>query len=139
PDLIGRACKRHGPRRAAVFMGSDLSYAELDRHADAVAAWMQAQGLPAGSHVGLMMPNVMAYLPILVGVLRAGMVLVNINPMYTASELHHQLEDAEVDAIFIFESFAATLAEVDPSVRPGKVVLVSVGDLLGLKGKVLDF
>src|SRR5690606_6967484 len=86
-----------------------------------------------------MMPNVMAYLPILVGVLRAGMVLVNINPMYTASELHHQLEDAEVDAIFIFESFAATLAEVDPSVRPGKVVLVSVGDLLGLKGKVLDF
>src|SRR5690606_39134615 len=86
-----------------------------------------------------MMPNVMAYLPILVGVLRAGMVLVNINPMYTASELRHQLEDAEVDALFIFESFAATLAKVDSPVRPGKVVLVSVGDLLGLKGMLLNF
>ncbi|NYT69082.1 AMP-binding protein [Pusillimonas noertemannii] len=139
PDLIGQACKKHGQRRAAVFMGSDLSYDQLDRHADAVAAWVQAQGLPAGSHVALMMPNVMAYLPIMVGVLRAGMVLVNINPMYTASELRHQLEDARVDMIFIFESFAATLGKVDQALRPGKVVLVSVGDLLGLKGMVLNF
>ncbi|TFL13955.1 long-chain fatty acid--CoA ligase [Pusillimonas caeni] len=139
PDLLGQACKKHGRRRAAVFMGSDLSYAELDRHADAVAAWVQAQGLPVGSHVALMMPNVMAYLPILVGVLRAGMVLVNVNPMYTAPELRHQLEDAEVDMIFIFESFAATLAKVDRPARPGKVVLVSVGDLLGVKGMVLNF
>jgi len=139
PDLIGQACKKHGRRRAAVFMGSDLSYDQLDRHADAVAAWVQAQGLPAGSHVALMMPNVMAYLPIMVGVLRAGMVLVNINPMYTASELRHQFEDARVDMIFIFESFAATLGKVDQALRPGKVVLVSVGDLLGLKGMVLNF
>ena len=93
PDLIGQACRKHGQRRAAVFMGSDMSYTQLDRHADAVAAWIQAQGLPAGSHVAVMMPNVMAYLPVLVGVLRAGMVLVNVNPMYTASELRHQLED----------------------------------------------
>lgn len=139
PDLIGRACKKHARRRAAVFMGSSLSYAQLDRHADAVAAWVQAQGLPAGSRVALMMPNVMAYLPILVGVLRAGMVLVNVNPMYTASELRHQLEDAEVDMIFIFESFAATLAAVERPVRPDKVVLVSVGDLMGVKGMVLNF
>ncbi len=139
PDLIGQACKKHGQRRAAVFMGSDLSYDQLDRHADAVAAWVQAQGLPAGSHVALMMPNVMAYLPTMVGVLRAGMVLVNINPMYTASELRHQLEDARVDMIFIFESFAATLDKVDQALRPGKVVLVSVGDLLGLKGMALNF
>ncbi|WP_397475927.1 AMP-binding protein [Pusillimonas sp.] len=139
PELIGRACKKHAQRRVATFMGSDMSFAQLDRHADTVAAWVQAQGLPAGSHVALMMPNVMAYLPILVGVLRAGMVLVNVNPMYTAPELSHQLEDAEVDMIFIFESFAATLAKVDSQVRPGKVVLVSVGDLLGLKGLALNF
>jgi len=138
PDLIGRACKQHAQRRAVVFMGSDMSYARLDRHADAVAAWIQAQGLPVGSHVALMMPNVMAYLPILVGVLRAGMVLVNVNPMYTASELRQQLEDAEVDMIFIFESFAATLSQVQRPVRPEKVVLVSVGDLLGLKGMALN-
>lgn len=139
PDLIGKACEKHAQRRATVFMGSELSYAELDRLADTVAAWVQSQGLPAGSHVALMMPNVMAYLPVMVGVLRAGMVLVNVNPMYTSSELRHQLEDAEVDMIFIFESFAATLASVEASVRPKKVVLVSVGDLLGSKGWLLNF
>ena len=139
PDLIGRACKKHGQRRAVTFMGSDMSYSQLDRHADTVAAWIQSRGLPVGSHVAVMMPNVMAYLPILVGVLRAGMVLVNVNPMYTAPELRHQLEDAEVDMIFIFESFAATLAKVDAQVRPGKVVLVSVGDMLGAKGAILNF
>ncbi|HUH87860.1 MAG TPA: AMP-binding protein [Pusillimonas sp.] len=139
PDLIDRACKKHSQRRAAAFMGSDMSFAQLDRHAEAVAAWVQAQGLAAGSHVALMMPNVMAYLPILVGVLRAGMVVVNVNPMYTAPELRHQLEDAEVDMIFIFESFAATLEKVEPEIRPAKIVLVSVGDLLGIKGAVLNF
>lgn len=138
-DLIGRACKQHASRRAVTFMGSDMSYAQLDRHADAVAAWIQAQGLPVGSHVAIMMPNVMAYLPVLVGVLRAGMVLVNVNPMYTATELRHQLADAKVDMIFIFESFAATLSQIEPPIRPGRVVLVSVGDLLGLKGMVLNF
>lgn len=139
PDLIDKACKRHAHRRVAVFMGSDMSYAQLDRHADAVAAWIQSQGLKKGSHVAIMMPNVMGYLPILAGVLRAGMVLVNINPMYTADELRHQLVDARVDMLFLFASFAATLGRVEPSVRPKSVVLVSVGDLLGLKGKVLNF
>lgn len=139
PDLIERACEQHAQRRAAVFMGSSMTYAQLDRHADAVAAWIQSQGLPVGSHVALMLPNVMAYLSVLVGVLRAGMVLVNVNPMYTASELRHQLDDAKVDMIFVFESFAATLEKVQPPVRPEKVVLVSVGDLLGAKGLMLNF
>lgn len=137
-DLIGRACRRHATRRAAVFMGSHLSYSELDRHADAVASWIQAQKLEQGSHVAVMMPNIMAYLPIVVGVLRAGMVLVNINPMYTHTELQHQLDDAEIDMIFIFESFAATLSEVAPAVRPKNVVLVSIGDLMGIKGLALN-
>lgn len=139
PDLIDQACKKHAQRRAVVFMGSNMSYAQLDRHADSVAAWIQAQGLPAGSHVAVMMPNVMAYLPIIVGVLRAGMVLVNVNPMYTASELRHQLEDTDVDMIFIFESFGATLAEIQRPIRPDKMVLVAVGDLLGVKGGALNF
>lgn len=139
PDLIGRACKRHAHRRVAVFMGSDMSYAQLDKRADAVAAWIQSQGLKQGSHVAIMMPNVMAYLPILVGVLRAGMVLVNINPMYTADELRHQLADAQVDMIFLFESFAATLGKLEPSVRPDTVVLVSVGELMGIKGSLVNF
>jgi len=139
PDLIGRACKRHAQRRVAVSMGTSMSFSQLDKHADAVAAWIQSQGLKKGSHVAIMMPNVMSYLPILVGVLRAGMVLVNVNPMYTPDELKHQLADAQVDMIFLFESFAATLGKLEPSARPNAVVLVSVGDLLGVKGKVLNF
>ena len=138
-DLIDQACATHFDKRALVFMGRSLAYADLDRHANAVAGWIQAQGLAAGSRVALMMPNAMAYMVALVGVLRAGMVAVNVNPMYTAPELEHQLRDCDADAIFIFESFAATLAQVPAAVRPRHTVLVSVGDLLGFKGRVLDF
>ena len=137
-DLLERACTLHADRRAATFMGSDMSYAELGRRARAVAAWVQGQGLPAGSRVALMMPNSLAYMPVLMGALQAGMVVVNINPMYTAPELRHQLEDADVDLIFIFERFAATLAQLPAQSRPRRVVLVSLGELMGLKGYLLN-
>jgi len=137
-DLMDRACKAHAGRRALTFMGCDLSYADLDRHATAVAGWIQAQGMPQGSRVALMMPNVMAYMPVLLGVLRAGMVVVNVNPMYTASELQYQLSDSEVDLIFIFESFASTLAAVPTELHPQRIVLVSPGDLMGFKGRIIN-
>lgn len=138
-DLIDQACARNAHERAFVFMGRSLTYAELDRHANAVAGWLQSQGLAAGSRVALMMPNAMSYMAVLVGVLRAGMVVVNVNPMYTAPELEHQLRDCDADAIFIFENFAATLAQVPAVVRPRHVVMVSVGDLLGFKGVLINF
>jgi len=138
-DLFTEACARHADRRALVFMGRSITYKELGSVSTAVAAWIQAQELPAGSRVALMMPNVLAYVPALLAALQAGMVAVNINPMYTAAELEAQLRDSRPDLIFIFESFAATLGQVPADLRPSKIVLVSAGDLMGLKGKVIDF
>ncbi|GAB2898041.1 AMP-binding protein [Paralcaligenes ginsengisoli] len=137
-DLLDQACKKHADRRALTLMGRSLLYRDLDRHADAVAAWIQQQGLPAGSRVALMMPNAMPYMVVFMGVLRAGMVAVNINPMYSERELEHQLQDCRPELIFILENFAATLAAVPGDQRPGRVVIVSLGDLLGLKGRLVD-
>lgn len=138
-DLLDQACVKHSTKRALVFMGRHLTYAELDRHANAVAAWIQSLHLPSGTRIALMMPNVMAYMVVLLGALRAGTVVVNINPMYTGPELEHQLRDSDADVIFIFENFAATLSKVPVAARPRNIVLVSVGNLLGLKGMILDF
>ncbi|TAL75871.1 MAG: long-chain fatty acid--CoA ligase [Burkholderiaceae bacterium] len=138
-DLLDQACVKHSTKRALVFMGRHLTYAELDRHANAVAAWIQSLHLPSGTRIALMMPNVMAYMVVLLGALRAGTIVVNINPMYTGPELEHQLRDSDADVIFIFENFAATLSKVPVAARPRHIVLVSVGNLLGLKGMILDF
>lgn len=137
-DMLDQACRKHGSRRALVFMGHDLRYEQLDRSADAVAAWLSRQGLASGARVALMMPNVMPYMVALLGVLRAGMVVVNVNPLYTARELEHQLRDSGADAIFILENFAATLAAVPTEALPRRVVLVSVGDMLGIKGHAIN-
>jgi long-chain acyl-CoA synthetase len=137
-DLLDRACRRHASRVALVSLGCRLRYADLDRRADAVAAWLQASGLPAGSRIALMMPNVMAYMVILLGVLRAGMTVVGVNPLYRERELEHQLQDSGAQAIFILENFASTLARVPAGSRPRHTVLVSAGDLLGAKGWLVN-
>lgn len=137
-DMLDQACRKHGSRRALVFMGHDLRYEQLDRSADAIAAWLSRQGLAPGARVALMMPNVMPYMVALLGVLRAGMVVVNVNPLYTARELEHQLRDSGADAIFILENFAATLAAMPSEALPRRVVLVSVGDMLGIKGHAIN-
>ena len=138
-DMLDQACRKHGSRRALTLMGSSISYRELDRQAGAIAAWLQQQGLPRGSRIALMMPNVMPYMATLIGVLRAGMVVVNINPLYTERELEYQLRDSGARAIFILENFASTLAAVPEEVRPACVVKVMAGDMLGWKGKAINF
>lgn len=138
-DLLDQACRRHAQQTALVSLGCRLGYADLDRRADAVAAWLQAAGLPAGSRVALMMPNVMAYMVVLLGVLRAGMTVVGVNPLYRERELEHQLRDSGAQAIFILENFANTLAELAAPSCPRHIVLVSAGDLLGPKGWLVNF
>ena len=137
-DLLDGACRMYAQRPAVSFMGRDLLYGQLDQRANEVAAWIQQQGLPAGSRVALMMPNLMAYMVVMLGVLRAGMVVVNVNPMYKERELEHQLKDSEAALIFIFEQFASTLAAVPKAIQPRHIVLVSLGDLLGLKGTLIN-
>src|SRR5580693_3961127 len=131
-DIFEEACLAHRHSPAFTNMGATLSYAQLDELSRAFAAWLQKKsGLAAGDRVALMMPNVMQYPVALFGTLRAGMVVVNVNPLYTARELEHQLKDSGAKAIVIVENFAHVLQQVLPHTELKQVLVTRVGDLLG--------
>ena len=138
--LLEEAFEVHARREACIFMEKRHSFRELGEWSGAFAAWLQAQGLAQGARVALMMPNLPQYLVALAGVLRAGFVVVNVNPLYTARELEHQLRDSGAEACVVLENFAATLEEVLDRTNVRHVVLVSVGDLMGLwRGALVNF
>ncbi len=138
--LLDEAWHKHARRTATVCMGATLTYAQVDELSRAFAAWLQARGVQRGDRVALMMPNVPQYLVALGGVLRVGAVVVNVNPLYTARELQHQLNDAGATTIVVLENFAGTLADVIASTSVKTVVLASMGDLLGFwKGQLVNF
>lgn len=130
-DLLDRACKQYASRIACTAMGSNITYAQLDAHAQAFASWLQSVGLSKGERVALMMPNVPAYLVSMLGTLRAGLVVVNVNPLYTAEELQRQLLDSGASAIVILENFAHTLQRVTDRGQLKHIVVTGPGDLLG--------
>ena len=130
-DLLDRACQRYASRIACTAMGSDITYAQLDAHARAFAGWLQGLDLARGARVALMMPNVPAYLAGMLGTLRAGHVVVNVNPLYTAEELQRQLLDSGASVILILENFAHTLEQVRDRGSLKHVVVTGPGDLLG--------
>ena len=130
-DMLADSCKRFAPLPAYRSMGVTMSFRELDEASSAFAAWLQkSAGLQRGDRVALMMPNLLQYPVALFGVLRAGMVVVNVNPLYTPRELKHQLNDADVRAIVVLENFAHTLQEVIGETSVRTVVTTEVGDLL---------
>jgi long-chain acyl-CoA synthetase len=108
-DLFEESVASFGERPAYYCMGKEITFSELDRMSRAFGAWLQAQGLQKGDRVALMMPNVLQYPVALFGVLRAGLAVVNVNPLYTPRELEHQLNDSGAKAIVILENFAHTL------------------------------
>ena len=131
-DMLDEACAAYGNRIAYRNLGATLSYAQLDALSRAFAAWLQKKsGLQHGDRVALMMPNLLQYPIALMGVLRAGMVVVNVNPLYTARELEHQLTDSGAKAIVILENFAHVLQQVLPRTALKHVLVTRVGDLLG--------
>jgi long-chain acyl-CoA synthetase len=139
-DVLEESFKKFADRQAVVCMDSPLTYREVDDMSRALAAWLQSKGLPRGARVGLMMPNVPQYMVAIAAVLRAGYVVVNINPLYTARELSHQLHDSGAKALIVLENFACTVegALADSDVQ--HVVLASVGELLGFwRGRFIDF
>lgn len=139
-DLLDRACQRHAARIACTAMGSDVSFAWLDAAARHFAAYLQGLGLEKGSRVALMMPNVPAYLVCMLGTLRAGLVVVNVNPLYKPDELQRQLLDSGAQAIIIFETFAYTLQAVSDRGALRHIVVTGPGDLLGaIKGPLINF
>jgi len=129
-DIFEQSVKTYGDKVAFVNMDTELTFNELDTLSRDFAAYLQQQGLQKGDAVALMMPNLLQYPIALFGVLRAGMTVVNVNPLYTARELKHQLSDANAHAIVILDNFAHTLAKVITEVPVKKVILTSIGDML---------
>jgi long-chain acyl-CoA synthetase len=137
--LMEDSFARYADRTAYSYMGKSISYRQTDQDSQALAAWLQSQGLSKGDRVAIMMPNVPQYPLAVAAVLRAGCVVVNVNPLYTARELEHQLKDSGAKAIFIIENFASTLEKCIASTPVQHVLLASMGDRLGLlKGAVVN-
>ncbi len=137
--LLEDAFRTHAGKPAFRFMGAAMTYAELDRASARFAGYLQSIGLQPGDRVALMMPNVFQYPVALAGVLRAGMVVVNTNPLYTPRELAHQLTDSGARAIVILENMAKTLEACRGQVPVEHVVVTGVGDMLpGLKGHIVN-
>ena len=114
-DLVEKSCTRYADRQAFLLMGHALRYREIDAQSAAFGAWLQqVAGLKKGDRVAVMLPNVLQYPIAMFGALRAGMVVVNVNPLYTADELEHQLVDSGATAIVVLENFAATLQRALP-------------------------
>ncbi|NMG15834.1 long-chain-fatty-acid--CoA ligase [Aromatoleum bremense] len=131
-DLFSRSVRQFGDRPAYINMGKGVSYAELDRLSARFAGFLQgALKLAKGARVALMMPNMLQYPIAMFGVLRAGYVVVNVNPLYTARELEHQLRDSGAETIVIIENFASTLEHVLPKLRMPHIVVTSLGEMLG--------
>jgi long-chain acyl-CoA synthetase len=138
-ELMQDSFKRFGDRPAFNFMGRNMSYAELDRLSQVFAAYLQGLGLVAGDRVAIMLPNVLQYPVAVAAVLRAGFVVVNINPLYTPRELELQLKNSGAQAIVILENFAATLQQCITKTPVKHVVLCAMGDRLGvLKGFLVN-
>ena len=139
-DILEQSCEQYANQTAFVNFGRELSYAELDRQSRAFGARLQALGLKRGDRVAIMLPNLLQYPVALFGILRAGMVVVNTNPLYTARELKHQLNDSGAKAILVLENFAHTLASVIDDCPVEHVFVTGVGDMLGFpKGTFINF
>lgn len=138
--LLEDAFAKYAERNAYVCMDRFLTYADVDRMSKKLGAWLQAQGLSQGARIALMMPNVLQYPVALAAVLRAGYVVVNVNPLYTARELEHQLKDSGAEAIIVLENFAHVLEKVIARTQIKVAVVASMGDLLGgIKGGIVNF
>ena len=128
--LLEESMRKYATRPAFAFLGKTMSFAQVDEKSRAFGAWLQSTGLAPGSRVALMMPNCFQYAICLAGVLRAGYVVVNVNPLYTARELEHQMKDSGAEAIVVLENFGATLEQVASATRLRHIVVTAMGDLL---------
>ncbi|AKJ27465.1 long-chain fatty acid--CoA ligase [Caldimonas brevitalea] len=141
-DFFDENVRRYSERAAFVSLGSEMSYRRCGQLAEAFAAWLHRQGVRKGDRVALMMPNCLQYPVCLFGTLLAGAVVVNVNPLYTAHELAHQLQDSGAETIVVLDMFSNTLAEALPGTAVKRVLVTGIGDLLApglnLKGRVVN-
>jgi len=138
-DVFDNVVAQFGSRPAYTCMGKSISFAELDAKSAAFGAFLQGRGLKKGARVALMMPNILQYPVCLFGILRAGCTVVNTNPLYTPRELEHQLTDSGAEMLVVVENFAHTAQEVVGKTAVKQVIVTSIGEMLGLKGLLVDF
>ncbi|MFM6986678.1 MAG: AMP-binding protein [Hydrogenophaga sp.] len=129
--LLEESLRQNARQPVSVCMERWMSYGQLDAHSQALGAWLQSCGLTPGSRVAVMLPNIPQFLVAMAAILRAGYTVVNVNPLYTARELEHQLQDSGAEVIVILENFCHTLQEVIDHTPLRQVVVASMGDLLG--------
>jgi long-chain acyl-CoA synthetase len=142
-EYYDECIEKFRPRVAYVSVGAEMTYGQLDGKVKAFAAWLQNQGVKKGDRVAIMSPNLFQYPVALFAVLRIGAIVVNVNPLYTARELAHQLKDSGAETIVVMENFAKTLQDALPGTRIKRIVLTQLGDLLAdgfnLKGRLINF
>lgn len=137
-EIFEDSFTKYGTKTAFVCMGSSLSFAEVDLYSRQVAAYLQSLGLKKGDKVAVMMPNILQLPVTVIGVLRAGLTLVNVNPLYTSHELEHQLTDSDAKALILVENFAKTYQDIGRDIVD-HVVITSMGDMMGtLKGFMVN-
>jgi long-chain acyl-CoA synthetase len=137
-ELLEESFAKFKERKAFICMDKSISYRDLDEMSLALGAYLQSKGLQKGARVALMMPNVLQYPIATAAVLRAGYAVVNVNPLYTPRELEHQLKDSGSEAIIVLENFATTVQQVIGKTSLKHVIIGSMGDLLGLKGVIVN-
>jgi long-chain acyl-CoA synthetase len=138
-QLLEEAFKKYADRNAYACMDKTITYGELDTMSQQLGAWLQSRGMKQGARVAVMMPNILQYPVAMAAVLRAGYVLVNVNPLYTPRELQHQLVDSGAEAIIVLENFATTVEQVLPKTKVKHVVVANMGDLMGfVKGTIVN-
>jgi len=139
-QFLEASFEKHAQNPFSVCMERWMSFAELDRHSAAMGAWLQQQGLATDARIALMLPNIPQFAVTMSGILRAGFTCVNVNPLYTARELEHQLKDSGATAIVILENFAHTLQPILDRTQVQVVVVATLGDMLGaLYGRWITF
>ncbi|MBY0239948.1 MAG: long-chain-fatty-acid--CoA ligase [Burkholderiaceae bacterium] len=139
-QLLEESFRNYADRDAYACMDKTLTYRDVDTMSQHIGAWLQNKGLQKGARVAIMLPNVLQYPVAMAGIMRAGYVVVNVNPLYTPRELAHQLNDSGAEAIFVLENFATTVQQVVGQTKVKHVIVGSMGDLLGgLKGMIVNF
>jgi long-chain acyl-CoA synthetase len=136
--LFEASCAKFADRLAFSSMGRSMTFRELEQQSRKVGAWLQSEGLVKGDRVAVMTPNILQNPVVVYGILRAGMIVVNVNPLYTPRELEHQLKDSGAKAIVVLENFAHTVEQVVARTNVKHVVVCAMGDMLGLKGHIVN-
>ena len=137
-EIFEESVAKYATRPAFSCMGKTITFSELDTLSSTFGAWLQGLGCKKGTRVALMMPNILQYPICLFGTLRAGCTVVNVNPLYTARELEHQLKDSGAEVLVCVENFANTVAQILAKTKIRETVVTSIGEFLGFKGVIVD-